>query len=112
MSFTRMSRRPRPSAMRLDQRPHLIGVGVVGAYRDACPAGFVDEASRLLDCLAPRHGGAFNGVVRPVTYTVAPAAPSSTAMPRPAAGAAGDDGAAAEVLLGVGHAGNLLSSHS
>ena len=44
-----------------DQGSHLIGVGVVDACRDACPAGFVDEASRLLDCLAPRHGGAFNG---------------------------------------------------
>jgi hypothetical protein len=97
-----------------DQGSHLIGVGVVDAYRDACPAGVVDEASRLLDCLAPRHGGAFDGggATGHVDGGARRAELDGDAAAGPA-GAAGDDGdPIVEVAWRVGHADNLLTVHS
>ena len=85
-----------------DQGSHLIGVGVVDADRDTCPAGFVDEASRLLDRLAPPHGGAFTGgsATGHVHGGARRAELNGNAAARPA-GAAGDDGNATAEVLGV-----------
>ena len=68
----------------LDERAHLSGHEVIDPHRDAATAGLVDQRGRLLDRLGPVHLRAPALAERPVQYTVAPAAPSCTAMPRPA----------------------------
>ena len=76
--------RPLLVADALHQRRHLVGDEVVDLDRDAAAARGVDQLGGLLDRLRPVHLRPLGVVVRPVQYTVAPAAPSWTAIPRPA----------------------------
>ena len=84
MSLTSTWRAPCSASIRSTSAATSLGFQVVDLDRDPVPAGRVDQLGGLLDRLGPVHLRALLPVVRPVQYTVAPAAPSWTAMPRPA----------------------------
>ena len=63
---------------------HLGLKGVVGPYGEAPATLCGDHLRRLLDRLGRPAVAGWPPTLRPVQYTVAPAAPSMRAMPRPA----------------------------
>ena len=66
------------------QRRHVGGHHVVAAHGDPAPPALVTRSAVSSMVSARPTTLRCSRVVRPVTYTVAPAAPSSTAIPRPA----------------------------